>query len=254
MQNKGKTRIVILAGGKGTRMKSELPKVLETVRGKAMIKYLLESIEKSGMNSKPIIVVGYNKEKVIKTLGNNYDYVTQEKQLGTGHAVIVTQKMLEDNTDNVMVLYGDHPLISPETINKLKNTHLRSNNKITMATFTVSDFKDWRTVFYKNFSRIIRDKNGNIVKDVQFKDATDEEKKVKELNPCYFCFEAKWLWENLKKLNTDNAQKEYLLTDLVKIAMKEKNKIQSINIDPHEALGINSKEELGILEELIPKT
>ena len=88
-------------------------------------------------------------------------------------------------------------------------------------------------------------------KYVQFKDATEKEKKVKELNPCYFCFDAPWLWENLKKLNTDNAQKEYYLTDLIKIAMKEKNKIQSINIDPHEALGINSKEELEMLEKLV---
>jgi bifunctional UDP-N-acetylglucosamine pyrophosphorylase/glucosamine-1-phosphate N-acetyltransferase len=85
---------------------------------------------------------------------------------------------------------------------------------------------------------------------VQFKDANDEEKKVKELNPCYFCFNAPWLWNNLKKLNTNNTQKEYYLTDLVKIAMQEKTGIESININPKEALGVNSKEELEILEKL----
>jgi UDP-N-acetylglucosamine diphosphorylase/glucosamine-1-phosphate N-acetyltransferase len=244
-------KIIILAAGKGKRMQSDLPKVLEKIKGKIMIKYLLESIEKSGISDKPIIVVGFGKEKVMEALGKNYDYVVQKEQKGTGHAVIITQKILENNADHVMVLYGDHPLISPETIKKLKNTHLSSSKKITMATFTVSDFNDWRDVFYKNFSRIIRDLNGNIIKDVQFKDTNDEEKKIKELNPCYFCFEAKWLWENLKKLNIDNAQKEYYLTDLVKIAMKEKNQIQSINIDPREALGVNSKEELETLEKLI---
>ncbi len=244
-------KIIILAAGKGTRMKSDLPKVLETAKGKSIIKYLLESIEKSGISNKPIIVVGYGKEKVMEALGKNYDYVVQEEQLGTGHAVIITQKILENNADHIMVLYGDHPLISPETIKKLKDVHLASSKKITMATFIVPDFNDWRVIFYKNFSRIIRDLNGNIVKDVQFKDTNDEEKKGKELNPCYFCFEAKWLWENLKKLNTDNAQKEYYLTDLVKTAMKEKNQIQSINIDPREALGVNSKEELEIVEKLI---
>ncbi|MFA6257854.1 MAG: NTP transferase domain-containing protein [Candidatus Paceibacterota bacterium] len=244
-------KIIILAAGKGTRMQSDLPKVLETVKGKSIIKYLLESIEKSGINSRPVIVVGYGKEKVMEALGKDYDYMIQEEQLGTGHAVIITQKMLENNADHIMVLYGDHPLISPETIKKLKDTHLASSKKITMATFTVQDFDDWRAVFYKNFSRIIRDPNGDIIKDVQFKDTDEEEKKVKELNPCYFCFEAKWLWENLKTLNTNNAQKEYYLTDLVKIAMKEKNQIQSINIDPHEALGVNSKEELETLEKLI---
>jgi bifunctional UDP-N-acetylglucosamine pyrophosphorylase/glucosamine-1-phosphate N-acetyltransferase len=250
MPNKGKTRIVILAAGKGTRMKSELPKVLETVKGKPMIQYLLESIAKSGINSRPIIVVGYEKEKVIKTLGTAYDYVVQEKQLGTGHAVIMAQKILENKADQIIVLYGDHPLISPETIKQLEDTHLKSGSKITMATFMVPDFEEWRNIFYKNFSRIIRNENGSIIKDVQFKDATDEEKKVKELNPCYFCFDAKWLWENLKRLNTDNTQKEYYLTDLIKIAMNEKEKIQSINIDPHEALGVNSKEELETLEKL----
>ncbi|MDD5721269.1 MAG: NTP transferase domain-containing protein [Candidatus Pacebacteria bacterium] len=249
--SENKIKIIILAAGKGKRMQSDLPKVLETIRGKIMIEYLLESIEKSGISDKPIIVVGYGKEKVMEALGKNYDYVVQEEQLGTGHAVINTQKILENNADHIMVLYGDHPLVSPETIKKLKDTHLASNKKITMATFIVQDFNDWRTVFYKNFSRIIRDLNGYIVKDVQFKDTNDEEKNIKELNPCYFCFEAKWLWENLKKLNTNNAQKEYYLTDLVKIAMKEKNQIQSINIDPREALGVNSKEELETLEKLV---
>ena len=246
-----KIKIIILAAGKGTRMKSDLPKVLETVKGKIMIKYLLESIEKSGISDKPVIVVGFGKEKVIEALGKNYDYVVQEEQLGTGHAVAITQKRLENNTKHVMVLYGDHPFINSETIKKLRDIHLASSKKITMATFIVPDFDDWRAVFYKNFSRIIRDKNGNITKDVQFKDANDEEKKTKELNPCYFCFEANWLWKNLKMLNTNNAQKEYYLTDLVKIAMKEKNQIQSINIDPREALGVNSKEELETLERLV---
>jgi len=253
MQSKDETkiRVLILAGGKGTRMKSPLPKVLETVQGKPMIKYLLEAVEKSGLSSRPVIVVGYGKDEVINTLGTNYDYVFQEKQLGTGHAVATAQATLQNSTDHIIVLYGDHPLISPETIKKLKEKHLASQAKITMATFAVTDFYDWRSVFYKNFSRVIRDKDGNIIKDVQFKDTTDEEKEIKELNPCYFCFEAKWLWENLKKLNTDNAQKEYYLTDLIKIAMKEKFPIHSINIDPKEALGVNSKEELEILEKLV---
>lgn len=249
--DKNQIKIIILAAGKGKRMQSDLPKVLEKIKGKMMVRYLLESIKRSGINSKPIIVVGHDKEKVMSALGKNYNYVVQEEQLGTGHAVLITQEMLENSADYIMVLYGDHPLISPETIKKLKDTHLTSTSKITMATFTVPDFNDWRAVFYKNFSRIIRDSDGNIIKDVQFKDADDEEKKVKELNPCYFCFEAKWLWENLKKLNTNNAQQEYYLTDLVKIAMKEKNQIRSIEIDPREALGVNSKEELETLEKMV---
>ena len=246
-----KVKILILAGGKGNRMQSELPKVLTKVRGESLIKHLLASVKTSGIDEKPVIVVGYGKETVMKELGGGYDYTIQIEQLGTGHAVMAAQKILENSADHIIVLYGDHPLVSPETIKKLMKKHLESEGKITMATFTVPDFESWRAVFYKNFSRIVRNENGEIERDVQYKDTNDEEKKVRELNPCYFCFEAKWLWSHLKILKTDNAQKEYYLTDLVKIAMQEKNKIESIEIDPKEALGVNSKEELEILEKLI---
>lgn len=246
-----KVKIIILAGGKGKRMQSELPKVLIPLHGKRLVAHVLDAVRKSEIDDRPVIVVGQQRELVMKTLGDDYEYIVQEEQLGTGHAVLSAQKILENNADHVVVLYGDHPFITSETINKLVEKHLTSGGKITMATVSLSDFADWREIFYTNFSRIVRDKNGNIIKDVQFKDASDEEKKITEVNPCYFCFETKWLWENLKTLKTDNAQKEYYLTDLVKIAMQEKIKIESINIDPHEALGVNSKEELKTLEKFV---
>ena len=249
-KKQGKTRIIILAGGKGTRMKSDLPKVLTNFKGKTLIRHILEKVNISGIDPKPIVVTGYKKELVMKELGDKCEYVNQEEQLGTGHAIMMAEKILKNKAVNVIVLYGDHPLIKPETIKKLVEKKLKSKSKIIMATFVVPDFKNWRNIFYKNFSRIVRDKNKNIIKDVQFKDTNDEEKKIKELNPCYFCFDSKWLWKNLKKLNTDNAQKEYYLTDLVKIAMQNKAKIESININPLEALGVNSKEELEILEKI----
>ena len=246
-----KVKILILAGGKGTRMQDTLPKVLIKIKGKPIIQHLLESVTKTGIDDKPAIVVGYGKEEVIQTLGENYDYVIQNEQKGTGHAVIVAQEKLKNKADHVVVLYGDHPLVSPETIKKLVEKHLNAGSKITMATVVLPDFKDWREIFYTNFSRILRDADGNIIKDIQFKDASDEEKKVTEVNPCYFCFQAQWLWEKLKTLDTNNAQQEYYLTDLVKIAMEEKINIESIQIDPREALGANSKSELEILERLM---
>ncbi len=251
MAEKNKIKVVILAGGKGNRMQSEIPKVLIKIRGESLIKHLLSSVRKSGIDDKPVIVVGYGKEAVMRELGSEYDYATQTKQLGTGHAVMAAEDKLENNAEHIVVLYGDHPFVNPETIKKLVEKHLDSKIKITLATVKLPDFEDWRNVFYKDFSRIIRDSKGNIIKDVQFKDASEEEKKVTEVNPCYFCFEAKWLWEKLKTLDTNNAQKEYYLTDLVKIAMNEKTKIESIDIEPREALGVNSKEELEILEKLI---
>ncbi len=246
-----KIQIIILAGGKGVRMQNELPKVLIPLHGKPLIKHILDSIKKSGVCDKPvIIIVGQQRELVMKSLGTDYKYIVQEEQLGTGHAVLCAKEHLENKTDNVMVLCGDHPLISVNTIQKLTNTHIKSHNTLTMATAVLPDFNDWRSVFYKNFSRIVRDKNGNILKSVEFKDANEEEKKIIEINPFFFCFNAKWLWNNLNTIENTNAQKEYYLTDLVKKVIEGKKQIESINIDSSEALGVNSKEDLEILESL----
>ena len=247
-----KMRILVLAAGKGTRMKSEIPKVLIGFSSKPMIKYVLEAIHESGIDERSVIVVGHKKEEVMKELGNKYDYVVQEEQLGTGHAIMSAENLLKDITDNVMVLPSDHPFISAETIKQLAQRHIASGAKITMATVKLPDFEDWRSIFYNSFSRIIRDENGNIIKDVQFRDTNEEEKKITEVNPIFFCFEAKWLWKNLKILKTDNDQKQYYQTDLIKIAMNQGEKIESIEINPHEALAANSKAELEILEKFAP--
>lgn len=250
MNQKNKIKVVILAAGKGTRMKSELPKALVKIKGKAMIKHLLDSVGKSKIDSKPIIVVGFEKEKIISELGDDYDYAVQEEQLGTGHAVLCAENKLKGTSDHVLVLYSDSPFVSRETINCLMGKHLESNGKITMATIKLENFDEWRSFFYKSFSRIIRDKNGKITRDVQFRDAEDEEKNITEVNPCYFIFESNWLWKKLKTLNTENDQKQYYLTDLIKIAMEEGEKIESVSIDPLEGLSANSKEELELLEKL----
>src|SRR4051812_43804519 len=116
---KNEVRIVILAAGKGTRMKSELPKALAPLRGKHMIKHLLLSIEESGIDERPIIVVGYEKELIMKELGEKYEYVIQEEQLGTGHAILATQTLLQGKYENIMVFPSDHPFITPQTIKNL---------------------------------------------------------------------------------------------------------------------------------------
>lgn len=247
-KERNQIKVVVLAAGQGTRMKSELPKVLIPLHGKPLISYVLDAIKKSGIDERPVIVVGYKKEEVMKELGNCYEYTAQEEQLGTGHAIMSTANLLKNNTENVMALPSDHPFITPKTIQQLTKKHLKSKAKITMATVKLPDFEDWRSVFYNSFSRIIRDKNGKIMKDVQFRDASDEERKITEVNPIFFCFEANWLWSNLKKLKTDNDQKQYYQTDLIKIAMEQGEKIESIHISPREGLAANSKEELEILE------
>lgn len=247
-----KTQIIILAAGKGTRMESDLPKVLVPFNGKPLIKHLLDTIEaiENKPFGKPYVVVGYGKDLVIEQLGKNkYHYPEQKEQLGTGHAVNAVRHTVKEETDNVVVLYGDHPFTTAKTINSLIEKQITTDKKIVMATVEVPDFEDWRSIFL-GFGRIIRDENGKILKIIENKDATEEEKKVLEVNPSYFCFDAKFLWAELEKLKNDNVQKEYYLTDILKSAVEQGLEVESIKIEPKEALGANSKEELEMLEKL----
>jgi len=238
-------KIVILAAGKGTRMQSPLPKVLAPLRGKHMIKHLLESVDETQIDPKPIVVVGYEKNLVMKELGDKYEYVVQEEQLGTGHAVACTKNACE-GVEHIMVISGDQPFIKTETIKNLLNKHLNSGAKLTITTAILPDFLDWREAFIK-YGRIKRD-GGKII-DREYKDATEEEKNITEVNVSLYAFNTKWLWENYKKINKEhNNQKEYYLTDLWQIASTNGDKIEIFHIDPAEALGANSKEELEILE------
>lgn len=241
-----KTQIIVLAGGKGKRMNSDLPKVLVPLKGKPLVKHLLESIEKSGVCAKPILVVGQKREMVINELGNNYSYAIQEEQLGTGHAVNCA-KNLSHGADNILVLYGDHPHVSPATITSLAEAYQKHGGVLTIATTNVENFDGWRADFF-NFGRIVRDENGEIVKIVEKKDASEDEKNITEVNPAYFCFNAEWLWKNLPTLQNENAQGEYYLTDLIGLAQHQGHAINSIQIDPHEALGVNTAEQLALLE------
>ncbi len=244
-----KVQIVILAAGHGKRMQSDIPKVLQPLKGKTLIGHLLESVEASGVCETPVIVVGQKKEMVMKALGEKYIYVIQDEQLGTGHAVLSTEKILKDNADNILVLYGDQPYTSVETIKKMAETHLSEGNEMTMATVPLPDFNDWRKCFV-GFSRVLRDESGKILRTVEVKDATDEQKNITEVNPCYLVFKAKWLWPNLHKIRNENNQSEYYLTDLIGAACSEGVKIGSVAIDPKEALGVNTRENLELLENL----
>ena len=247
-------QIIILAAGKGTRMKSELPKVLIPLHGTPIIKHLLNTIEsiENKPFSTPYIVVGHGKEEVMAALGTQDNYVEQKEQLGTGDAINSVKNSISDIAPNTLILYGDHPFVSAATIEKIINKKLESGKKIVMATVALPDFEDWRKNFL-GFSRVERDGNGKILRTIENKDATPEEKKITEVNPCYFCIDTKFLWEEIAKLKNDNAQHEYYLTDVFKIAVQEGVEIESIQIGAHEALGANSKEELETLETLKEK-
>lgn len=242
-------KIVILAAGQGKRMKCELPKVLVNLKGKPMIEYLVKACVESGVDREPIVVVSPDNQEIIKQSLAKYScqYAIQTEQLGTGHALACARDLVDKSVDHIICLYGDHPFIGAATIKKLAQSH---NGAITMMTVRVEDFDGWRKCF-NCWGRIIRDESGQIKENIEFRDASDEVRKIKEVNPSMHCFESKWLWENLKKLNNHNAQREYYLTDLVKLAFKQNLKINTFPLKPEEAIGINSPEELAIAESLI---
>lgn len=243
--------IIILAAGHGKRMQHELPKPLVPLHGKPLMSYLLQSIKNSGVCNTPVIVVSNDNRDLIKShIGDEYRYVIQEEQLGTGHAVQAAQNELIDATDGIMVLYPDMPLVSKETLQKIAQTYQETGAMITMATTVVEDFEGWRAGF-KQFSRVLRDENGKLIGNVEAKDATPEQLEIREVNPCYFCFNPAWLWKHLERLENNNAQKEYYLTDLIKMAVQEGIPIAHIVIDSKEALGCNTKEQLAVIETVL---
>jgi len=246
-----KIKIVILAAGKGTRMKSEEPKALAMLKGKPFLRHILNTIKKIAPDIKPIIVIGHKKEKVKEVLGEDHIYAEQHEQLGTGHAVLSAKKAIETPHETVLVISADQPCISKETIERIIQKHFEKKPTITLATVTVPDFEDWRAGLYY-FGRIIRGNNGQIEEMVELRNANDAEKKITELNAAVYAFDANWLWNNIEKLNTRNSIGEYLLTDLIHIASSQNKKIEAVPVaNILEALQPNSKEELEILDKLV---
>jgi bifunctional UDP-N-acetylglucosamine pyrophosphorylase/glucosamine-1-phosphate N-acetyltransferase len=240
--------VVILAAGKGKRMmREDLPKVLVDVCGTSLVEYVIRSVEQSGVSQKPIVVVGFKPEMVTARLGDRVRYATQSEQLGTGHAVACAQTTIDGAAQDVLVLCGDMPLITPQTITRLLEHHRQTQSILTMGTATVTDFNDWRSTFY-DFGRIVRNAAGDVAAIVEKKDATSEQLLITEVNPAYYCFNRVWLAKMLPRLRQQNAQAEYYLTDLVKIAMDTGAALSTIAVEPVEALGVNTPEQLELVK------
>ena len=241
-----------MAGGKGKRMKSELPKVLLEVAEKTLIDRVLDSTEKSDITTKPVVIVGYGGDKVKETVGERGTCVHQKEQLGTAHAVMQAEEILKGKATQVIVLNGDHPLVSPNMLNNLCREHESSPHVVTLATTVVPDFDGWRSAF-TNFGRILRDEKGTILRNVEVKKKDDDDplRDIKELNLNYFCFDGEWLWEAMKKITNNNDQEEYYITDLVGIAQSEDHDLGWIHVENHEALGVNTAEQLKEVEKYI---
>ncbi len=239
--------VVILAAGHGTRMKSDLPKVMHELAGKPLVSHVVDNAKAAGIAGKPVVVVSPTNNLVREYFGDTVDYAVQEEQLGTGHATASASSVVSKDTEHVVVLYGDMPFLRPDSIARLVRRHIERENTITMMTVTIPNFDDPYTPF-SNFSRVLRDDQGQITGSIEKKDATPEQLSIKEVNPCYYCFRSDWLWSHISSLKNNNAQDEYYLTDLVDIAIHEGKRISSVSTDPHEAMGINSKEDFELAQ------
>lgn len=234
---------IIMAAGKGTRMKSNKSKLVHEIYGKPLVKRVVELAEKIG-SDEIVAVVGHLREQVQEVLGDSVKYAYQDELLGTGHAVMQARKYLEGKKGKVVILYGDVPIIRPETLKNLISKSIKNKEYATLL-----------TAKYENpmgYGRIIRDEGGNIKEIIEEKDADPLQKKIKEINSGIYCFDIEELLTALKKVKNDNAQGEYYLTDVIKIMNDEGLKTGAVIVEDNtEILGVNDRSQLELLTRVL---
>ena len=234
---------IVMAAGKGTRMKSKKSKLVQKIYGKEVVKRAVENAEKAGVKD-IVAVVGYMKEEVMAVLGDRVKYANQDEMLGTGHAVMQAKEFLKGKKGKVLVLNGDVPLIRPETLNKLIEKSVENKEYVTLL-----------TAIYDNptgYGRIVRDEGGNISAIVEEKDTTEEQKEIKEINAGIYCFDIEELLAALEKIKPNNAQGEYYLTDVVQIMNEKGLKTGAVIVEDNtEILGINDRIQLEMLTKVL---
>ncbi len=231
---------VILAAGKGTRMKSKLPKVLHKVGGKPMLQHVLDAAEVAGAARK-VVIVGHEAELVEAMVGEQAQIAVQAEQLGTGHAVMQTEAALKDFCGTVMIICGDTPLLEGTELHKFYEAHLASQAAATVLTAVMEE--------PAGYGRILRDSKGNVAGIVEEKDASSEQKSIKEINTGIYCVQAPLLFEVLSTLTCDNAQGEYYLTDvLAKLNAMDEKVGGVVTADSDMIMGINSRHQLAEAE------
>ncbi|HCC08090.1 MAG TPA: hypothetical protein DEP72_08060 [Clostridiales bacterium] len=238
-------KAIILAAGKSTRMNSILPKVLHRINDKTLVQYVLDSVKMCDTD-KIFVVVSNDSKNVREAIKMDVIFVEQKEQLGTGHAVMQVEKYIED-TDDIVVLCGDTPLITSETINNIKEIHTKDNNAATILT-TILDNP-------MSYGRIIRDNEKNIIGIVEEKDANDNQKDIKEINSGIYFFKGKYLKEALKKIESKNNSNEYYLTDTIKNITNAGHSVGSYTTKNYtEILGVNTQDELDKARKVLNET
>jgi bifunctional UDP-N-acetylglucosamine pyrophosphorylase/glucosamine-1-phosphate N-acetyltransferase len=236
---------VILAAGKGTRMGSDLPKVVHPVGGRAMVCAVVEACRRAGC-ARTIAIVGHMHERVREALAGNpgVEFVMQEQQLGTGHAVACAHGALEREIARnapVLVLCGDGPLVRAETLTQILDRHGRAGASATLATAVLDD--------PGGYGRIIRDAGGRFERIVEDRDASPAEKAVREVNPSYYCFNCRELFEALPGVRRDGGSGETYLTDVLPELMRRGRRVEVIEaVPPEDVLSVNTPEDLALVD------
>lgn len=237
---------IVLGAGKGTRMKSKKVKLIHKAAGKEIICHVIDNLENLNIAS-ICVVIGYQSDDVKKVINSDkVKYAVQKEQLGTGHAVMQTEKIFEDKSGDVIILAGDAPLISAKTLDELYLFHKQNKSDITVLSTLMPD--------PKGYGRIVRDNSEQVLKIVEQKDANEFEKTINEINTGVYCVNKEVLFNSLKNVTTNNKQSEYYLTDIIQIAKNQDKKVFSYIAANHlEFQGINSRVHLADVSNYIYK-
>jgi len=236
--------VVVLAAGRGTRMKSSLAKVLQLLKNRPLLSYVLDFLTPLNPNLS-IVVVGFQSENVMEVFEDRrLTFVEQKEQLGTGHAAQQAKSALKNFSGDVLVVCGDMPLIKSQTLIDFVENHQKKKADCTILTFKTSEKKD--------FGRIIRDCKGTVAKIAEQDDASEKEKKVDEFNSGVYCFDKSLFCKALESIGNNNVQKEYYLTDTIEYIVKEGFAVETFQTkDTVQFLGVNSQEDLQVAEQIL---
>ena len=244
MSRTGDVIVVILAAGEGTRMNSNIAKVLHKLRGKSMIRYVVEAVR--GISPlRVIVVVGHQAEEVKRELEKEgLEFVHQGERLGTGHAVQMVEPLFKDFTGTLVVLNGDTPLLRTETISELLAVHRRHRASATVLSAELED--------PTGYGRIVRARDGSLLRIAEEKDASEDEREIREVNSGMFCFESVDLFPALAMIDRGNVQGEYYITDVIEILRNQSKRVAGYLCDRREeVLGVNDREQLKAAERMM---